>query len=67
MQKESDFIQGMEDYKQKTDLFPHPSADEVQGETSRFTRAANTFIAKSKKITEATKRSTLVFRENTKD
>ena len=34
---------------------------------TKFTRAANAFIAKSKKIAEATKRSTLVFRENTKD
>lgn len=31
MSKESDFNEGMDDYKQNTDLFPHPSiADEFE-------------------------------------
>ena len=81
----SDFEKGIEEYKQKTDLFPHPSIAEgfrkrgllMEGGTrqptpeerernEKISQAVNQYIAQSKKIAEATKRSRLVFKDSVK-
>ena len=58
MSSKQDFILGLEDYKQKTDLFPHVE-QRVQQAKEQFRLV--------KKARKCVKNSKLVFKQQTKD